>query len=70
MTFTIVGGRTPRVLVMVSRQGHCLNDLVFRWWSGTLGGDLAAVVSNHEDLRSMADAAGLPYFRIPVTPAG
>src|SRR6478735_6402454 len=54
MTFTLVGERSPRVLVMVSRQGHCLNDLVFRWRSGNLGGDLVAVVSNHEDLRSMA----------------
>jgi formyltetrahydrofolate deformylase len=68
MTFTMVGERVPRVLVMVSRQGHCLNDLVFRWRSGTLGADLAAVVSNHEDLRPMADAAGLPFFHVPVTP--
>jgi formyltetrahydrofolate deformylase len=66
MDFTVRGERTPRVLVMVSRQGHCLNDLAFRWRSGTLGGELAAVVSNHEDLRSMAEAAGLPYFHIPV----
>ena len=57
----------PRVLVMVSRQGHCLNDLVFRWRSGTLGGELAAVVSNHDDLRPMAEAAGLPFTVIPVT---
>jgi formyltetrahydrofolate deformylase len=52
---------------MVSRQGHCLNDLVFRWRSGTLGGELAAVVSNHDDLRPMAEAAGLPFTVIPVT---
>jgi formyltetrahydrofolate deformylase len=70
MMFTLVGDRIPRVLVMVSRQGHCLNDLVFRWRSGTLGGDLAAIVSNHEDLQSMADAAGLPFFHIPVTADG
>jgi formyltetrahydrofolate deformylase len=70
MTFTILGDRTPRVLVMVSKQGHCLNDLVFRWRSGTLGGDLAAVVSNHDDLRPMAEAAGLPFYLIPVTAEG
>jgi formyltetrahydrofolate deformylase len=69
MAFRIRGDRGPRVLVMVSRLGHCLNDLVFRWRSDTLGGDLAAVVSNHEDLRSMAEAAGLPFHYIPVTPA-
>jgi formyltetrahydrofolate deformylase len=67
MSFTIRGNREPRVLVMVSKQGHCLNDLVFRWRSGTLDGELAAVVSNHDDLRSMAEAAGLPFYRIPVT---
>jgi formyltetrahydrofolate deformylase len=67
MSFTIRGNREPRVLVMVSKQGHCLNDLVFRWRSGTLDGELAAVVSNHDDLRSMAEAAGLPFCRIPVT---
>jgi formyltetrahydrofolate deformylase len=67
MTFTILGARPPRVLVMVSKQGHCLNDLVFRWRSGTLGGDLAAVVSNHDDLRPMAEAGGLPFLLIPVT---
>jgi formyltetrahydrofolate deformylase len=67
MSFVIRGECPPRVLVMVSRQGHCLNDLVFRWRSGTLGGELAAVVSNHDDLRPMAEAAGLPFTVIPVT---
>ena len=68
MTHTLVGRRTPRVLVMVSKQGHCFNDLVFRWRSGTLGGDLAAVLSNHTDLRPMADADDLPFVHVPVTP--
>ncbi|MEJ5868590.1 formyltetrahydrofolate deformylase [Pseudokineococcus sp. 5B2Z-1] len=69
MDFAITGPRTPRVLVMVSRLGHCLNDLVFRWRSGSLGADLVAVVSNHEDLRPMAEAAGLPFHHVPVTAA-
>ena len=67
MTYAIRGDSAPRVLVMVSKQGHCLNDLIFRWRSGTLGGDLVAVASNHEDLRPMAEAAGLPFHVIPVT---
>jgi formyltetrahydrofolate deformylase len=54
--------------VMVSKMGHCLNDLIFRWRAGSLGADLVAVVSNHVDLRPMADAAGLPFFHVPVTP--
>jgi formyltetrahydrofolate deformylase len=53
---------------MVSKMGHCLNDLIFRWRGGNLGGELVAVVSNHEDLRPMAEAAGLPFHHVPVTP--
>jgi formyltetrahydrofolate deformylase len=68
MTFRFNGTEQPRVIVMVSRMGHCLNDLIFRWRAGTLGGQLVAVVSNHEVLRPMAEAAGLPFVHIPVTP--
>jgi formyltetrahydrofolate deformylase len=68
MTFQLTGGRPQRVLVMVSRLGHCLNDLIFRWRAGSLGAELVAVVSNHEDLRPMAEAAGLPFVHLPVTP--
>ena len=68
MTFRFDDDRKPRVVVMVSKMGHCLNDLIFRWRAGTLGGELVAVVSNHETLRPMAEAAGLPFVHIPVTP--
>ncbi|WP_396897919.1 formyltetrahydrofolate deformylase [Mycolicibacterium sp.] len=69
MEFRFVDTELPRVLVMVSKMGHCLNDLIFRWRAGTLGGELVAVVSNHETLGPMAEAAGLPFVHIPVTPA-
>ena len=69
MTYQVAGGAPPRVLVMVSKLGHCLNDLIFRWRAGSLGAELVAVVSNHEDLRPMAEAAGLPFVHVPVTPA-
>ena len=69
MTYQVTRNQPPRVLVMVSRLGHCLNDLIFRWRAGSLGAELVAVVSNHEDLRPMAEAAGLPFFHVPVTPA-
>ncbi len=69
MTYRITGAEPPRVLVMVSKLGHCLNDLIFRWRAGSLGAELVAVVSNHEDLRPMAEAAGLPFVHVPVTPA-
>ncbi len=68
MTYQVTGEQPQRVVVMVSRLGHCLNDLIFRWRAGNLGGELVAVVSNHEDLRPMAEAAGLPFVHVPVTP--
>jgi formyltetrahydrofolate deformylase len=69
MSFNFNGCRAPRVVVMVSKMGHCLNDLIFRWRAGNLGAELVAVVSNHETLRPMAEAAGLPFVQIPVTAA-
>jgi formyltetrahydrofolate deformylase len=69
MTYRVTGGQPQRVLVLVSKLGHCLNDLIFRWRAGSLGAELVAVVSNHEDLRAMAEAAGLPFVHVPVTPA-
>ncbi|MDN5771891.1 MAG: formyltetrahydrofolate deformylase [Microlunatus sp.] len=61
--------QTPdRLLIMVSKLGHCLNDLIFRWRAGSLGAEIAVIVSNHETHRPMADAAGLPFVHIPITP--
>ncbi|WP_414645441.1 formyltetrahydrofolate deformylase [Arthrobacter sp. LAR12-1-1.1] len=68
MDFSFHDGRPKRLLVMVSKFGHCLNDLIFRWRAGSLGAEIAVVVSNHEDLRSMAENAGLPFIHVPVTP--
>jgi formyltetrahydrofolate deformylase len=68
MSFSVTDDQPQRVLVMVSKLGHCLNDLIFRWRAGSLGGQLVAVVSNHEDLRPMAEVAGLPFIHVPVTP--
>ena len=68
MNFEFCNDEPARVIVMVSRMGHCLNDLIFRWRAGSLGGEIVAVVSNHPDLRPMAEAAGLPFYHIPVTP--
>jgi formyltetrahydrofolate deformylase len=58
-----------RTLVLVSRGGHCLNDLLFRARSGTLAIDVPAVVGNHEDLRPIAEFYGVPFHHVPVTPA-
>jgi formyltetrahydrofolate deformylase len=58
----------PRVLILVSKAGHCLNDLLHRQRSGQLGIDIAAVVSNHPDLRPLTQSHGIDYHHLPVTP--
>jgi formyltetrahydrofolate deformylase len=55
-----------RVAVLVSRYGHCLHDLLWRWRQEELGGDIVLVASNHQDFRSDADAVGLPFHHVPV----
>jgi formyltetrahydrofolate deformylase len=59
-----------RTLIMVSRLGHCLNDLLFRWKTGSLPVDVAGVVSNHDDFAELAASYRIPFHHIPVTPAG
>jgi formyltetrahydrofolate deformylase len=59
-----------RVLIMVSRGGHCLNDLLYRQRSGLLDIDVAAVVSNHPALRPLAQSYGIDYHHLPVPPGG
>lgn len=61
-------GRKQRILVMVSRYGHCLNDLLVRARSGELPVEIAAVVSNHGDLEGLAAWHGIPFHHIPVSP--
>ncbi len=60
-------GVRPRVLLMVSRQGHCLNDLLYRVRSGTLAVDVPVIVSNHEDFADLARWQQIPFVHIPVT---
>ncbi|MEO7148153.1 MAG: formyltetrahydrofolate deformylase [Terrimesophilobacter sp.] len=61
-------GAKKRVLVMVSKFGHCLNDLLFRARVGDLPIEVVAVVSNHQDHEAMVRWHGIPFFHIPVTP--
>jgi formyltetrahydrofolate deformylase len=61
-------GRKQRILVMVSKYEHCLNDLLVRTRSGELPVEIAAVVSNHGDLEGLAAWHGIPFHHIPVTP--
>ena len=56
-----------RVLVLVSRMGHCLNDLLYRWRSGYLPGTVTAVASNHTDLQALTASYDVPFHHLPVT---
>ncbi|MDH2916288.1 MAG: formyltetrahydrofolate deformylase [Gallionella sp.] len=53
-----------RLVVLVSKQDHCLNDLLHRWRSGELEVDIPCVISNHEDLRSFVEWHGIPFIYV------
>jgi formyltetrahydrofolate deformylase len=57
-----------RLLVLVSKQDHCLNDLLYRCRKGAVPADIAAVASNHPDAGPMVESVGLPFHHLPVTP--
>jgi len=58
--------RKPRLLLMVSKHGHCLNDLLFRWHSGQLDVDIPAIVSNHPDFAELARSYGITFHHLPL----
>ena len=57
------------IVILVSQQGHCLNDLLFRWKSGLLPVDVKAIISNHRDFYQLAAGYNIPFHHIPVTAA-
>jgi formyltetrahydrofolate deformylase len=59
-------GERKRVAIMVSGEDHCLSELLWRWRSGELGGELVAVLSNHPDHAEGVGALGLPFHHVPV----
>ena len=59
-------GTKPRMLLMVSQHGHCLNDLLFRWRSGQLAVDIPAIVSNHAAFAELAASYGIPFHHLPL----
>jgi formyltetrahydrofolate deformylase len=70
MVWKLHGTHQPmRAVIMVSKEGHCLNDLLFRWKSGLLPLDIAAIVSNHRDFYQLAAGYNVPFHHIPVTSA-
>ncbi|MFF5141372.1 formyltetrahydrofolate deformylase [Streptomyces sp. NPDC013157] len=69
ITWRLTDASTPtRTLIMVSKFGHCLNDLLFRRSTGALNIEIPAIVSNHRDFEPLARTYGIPFHHIPVTP--
>jgi formyltetrahydrofolate deformylase len=70
MTWKLHARTEPmRTVILVSREGHCLNDLLFRWKSGLLPLEIAAIVSNHRDFYQLAAGYNVPFHHMPVTAA-
>jgi len=64
------GDELKRVAILVSRAGHCLNDLLWRWRTGELRAAIPLVVSNHADLQGDVARFDVPFHHLPVTAAG
>ncbi|WP_400162553.1 formyltetrahydrofolate deformylase [Brevibacillus sp. TJ4] len=59
--------KRKKVAIFVSKEDHCLLELLWRWKAGELHADIAMVVSNHPDMRETVETFGIPYHHIPVT---
>jgi len=69
MTWHINDETTPvKTLIMVSKQDHCLHDLLYRWKTGHLNIDITGIISNHETNKPLADAHNIPFHYCPITP--
>ena len=59
--------RPKRMAILVSKQGHCLIDMLWRWEAGELDAEIPLVISNHADLAPKIQAHGIPFHHLPVT---
>ncbi|MBK1887570.1 formyltetrahydrofolate deformylase [Marinobacter sp. DY40_1A1] len=70
MNWHIADSAQPKkVVLMCSKESHCVADLLYRWHSKEINAEIVAVISNHDDLRSMVEWHGIPYHHIPVSKA-
>lgn len=58
----------PRIAIWVSRQDHCLYDLLWRQQAGELNAEIPLILSNHPHLKPIADQFGIDYYHLPITP--
>ncbi|OZG72051.1 formyltetrahydrofolate deformylase [Hahella sp. CCB-MM4] len=62
-------GQQKRIVLMASKESHCLADLLHRWHAKEMDGEVVAVISNHNDLRRMVEWHDIPFHHVPVNPA-
>ncbi|WP_068779990.1 formyltetrahydrofolate deformylase [Paenibacillus sp. GM2] len=60
--------RRKKLAIFVSKEDHCLVELLWQWQAGDLAADISMVVSNHPDMKEYVESFGIPYYHIPVTP--
>ncbi|MCR8645604.1 formyltetrahydrofolate deformylase [Paenibacillus sp. N1-5-1-14] len=63
-----LASRKKRLAILVSKEDHCLLELLWHWRAGDLDADIAMVISNHNDMRELVEPFGIPYHHVPVTP--
>lgn len=63
---TFRASRKKRIAIFVSKEDHCLLELLWQWQAGDLDAEIAMVVSNHNDMRALVEGFGIPYHHIPV----
>lgn len=59
--------RRKRIAIFVSKEDHCLLELLWQWQAGDLDADISMVISNHNDMRGLVESFGIPYHHVPVT---
>ncbi|MFB9324822.1 formyltetrahydrofolate deformylase [Paenibacillus aurantiacus] len=64
---TFRASRRKRLAIFVSKEDHCLLELLWQWQAGDLDADISMVISNHPDMRELVESFGIPYLHIPVT---
>lgn len=63
-----LASKKKRLAILVSKEDHCLLELLWQWQAGDLYADIALVISNHPDMRELVESFDIPYYHIPVTP--
>ncbi|UTR08778.1 formyltetrahydrofolate deformylase [Evansella sp. LMS18] len=60
--------KLKQMAIFVSKADHCLMELIYRWKSGEIQVEIPMVISNHEDLKEVAEGYGIPFYHVPISP--